>query len=121
MIDVEELIAGLDKFAEVGEAQELIRRIKTGGFFAALYNNDLSQLVTLLAKALQEVGQSIPELRGKDKHKALVKWADDCVDLPTIIDSPPINLDKRIFESLVGPAVEWLKKNHGHLWAKEVE
>lgn len=111
-LDVDHLVAGLKEYFVTPEMEELIGKLKDGGF-------KLSKIVTGVAlvfeaiKKVEELAADITEVGGGgEKKKAVQKFLDDAIDLPFWMEP----LDGPVIGIVIDAVVLYYNTKIGHNW-----
>jgi len=114
-VNTDKLLDGLKSYFSFGEIAEDIERVKAN-FWLALYHGDVFDLLYKVIVQVEELAQDVVDIEGSDKKEAVVKWLDECIELPKLLDAKPFDLDGRLLAPMIDVIVEYINDHAGKDW-----
>jgi len=117
MLNTETLIKGLESYFDPeGDFKEDILSLKEGSFF-----DKIKTMIELVKEAIVVVEKLALDLgglkAGSEKKEAIVKWIDDCLELPWYAEF----FDGKLAAAVIDATVLWYNKKLGNDWLKIFE
>lgn len=112
IINEDKLKEGLYKALDIGLLQAEFMKLKEGGMTFGEYCK-FAEIVVAKAEALSK---QVGDIAGEEKLNAVVKFLDDVVELPKILEWA----DGPLLKALVKQAVSSLNKKFGQDWPEKL-
>ena len=115
-INTEKLLEGLKAYFNTGQIADAVTQLKADFSITGSLEliREAVKRVEILADDMLIAGEGVT---GDEKLAAVKKWADDCIDLPTLLEW----LDNLGIDAVCNAYVAWRNLKDGKRWVEKIK